>query len=172
MGSYFLKPNQEVTLSLYNGTFEKSENIITRDRMLDASLVYNGNRFQIDDSQWIDKDTTITQFKFSPVEEGTYLTGVSTKARTIELAADKFNDYLKHDEVLDMLEYRKSNDLLDQDAVESYQSLYLKAHYPLEFMVGVINNGGGFYRTELYVHEARMKLNQIQQITRQQYLSL
>ncbi len=41
-------------------------------------------------------------------------------------------------------------------AVESYQSLYLKAHYPIEFMVAVINNGGGFYRTELYVHEARM----------------
>ena len=41
-------------------------------------------------------------------------------------------------------------------AVESYQSLYLKAHYPLEFMVGVINNFGGFYSTEFYVHEARM----------------
>ncbi len=40
-------------------------------------------------------------------------------------------------------------------AVESYQSLYLKAHYPLEFMVGVINNFGGFYKTEFYVHEAR-----------------
>jgi DNA polymerase-3 subunit alpha len=41
-------------------------------------------------------------------------------------------------------------------AVESYQSLFLKAHYPLEFMVGVINNFGGFYNTEFYVHEARM----------------
>lgn len=41
-------------------------------------------------------------------------------------------------------------------AVESYQSLYLKVHYPLEFMVAVINNMGGFYRTEVYVHEARM----------------
>jgi len=41
-------------------------------------------------------------------------------------------------------------------AVESYQSLFLKAHYPLEFMVGVINNFGGFYRTEFYFHEARM----------------
>jgi error-prone DNA polymerase len=41
-------------------------------------------------------------------------------------------------------------------AVESYQSLFLKAHYPLEFMVAVINNFGGFYRTEFYVHEARM----------------
>jgi len=41
-------------------------------------------------------------------------------------------------------------------AVESFQSLYLKAHYPLEFMVAVINNYGGFYRTEVYIHEARM----------------
>jgi DNA polymerase III alpha subunit len=40
-------------------------------------------------------------------------------------------------------------------AVESYQSLYLKAHYPLEYMVATINNFGGFYRTEFYVHEAR-----------------
>lgn len=40
-------------------------------------------------------------------------------------------------------------------AVESFQSLWLKAHYPLEFMVAVINNFGGFYRTWVYVHEAR-----------------
>ena len=41
-------------------------------------------------------------------------------------------------------------------AVESYQSLFLKTYYPKEFMVGVINNFGGFYHTEFYVHEARM----------------
>ncbi len=40
-------------------------------------------------------------------------------------------------------------------AVESFQSLYLKAHYPLEFMVAVINNFGGFYHTWVYVNEAR-----------------
>lgn len=47
-------------------------------------------------------------------------------------------------------------------AVESYQSLYLKAHFPLEFMVGVINNFGGFYKTEFYFHEARMSGADIQ----------
>jgi DNA-directed DNA polymerase III PolC len=41
-------------------------------------------------------------------------------------------------------------------AVESYHSLYLKAHYPLEFMVAVLNNEGGFYSREFYLHEARM----------------
>ena len=41
-------------------------------------------------------------------------------------------------------------------AVESYQSLYLKSYFPIEFMTAVINNFGGFYRTEVYIHEAKM----------------
>lgn len=58
-------------------------------------------------------------------------------------------------------------------AVESYQSLYLKAHYPLEFMVGVINNFGGFYRTEFYFHEARMNGGKIEApcVNRSDYLT-
>ena len=48
-------------------------------------------------------------------------------------------------------------------AVESYQSLYLKSHYPLEFMVAVINNFGGFYHTWVYVNEARRCGAQIEQ---------
>ncbi|KFF25891.1 DNA polymerase III subunit alpha [Chryseobacterium vrystaatense] len=47
-------------------------------------------------------------------------------------------------------------------AVESYQSLYLKVYYPLEFMVSAINNQGGFYRTEVYIHEAKMSGGNIQ----------
>jgi len=58
-------------------------------------------------------------------------------------------------------------------AVESYQSLFLKAHYPLEFMVGVINNFGGFYRTEFYFHEARMNGGEIEapSINHSEYLT-
>ncbi|MCX6278766.1 MAG: PHP domain-containing protein [Bacteroidetes bacterium] len=41
-------------------------------------------------------------------------------------------------------------------AVESYQSLYLKAHYPLEFITGVINNFGGFYSSWVYFNEAKV----------------
>ncbi len=40
-------------------------------------------------------------------------------------------------------------------AVESYQSLFLKAHYPVEFMTAVINNFGGYYRSWVYFSEAR-----------------
>jgi len=38
-------------------------------------------------------------------------------------------------------------------AVESYQSLFLKTYYPMEFMVAVLNNYGGFYQRWVYVNE-------------------
>lgn len=47
-------------------------------------------------------------------------------------------------------------------AVESFQALFLKAYYPLEYMVATLNNGGGFYRPSLYVHEARMHGGEIE----------
>jgi DNA-directed DNA polymerase III PolC len=58
-------------------------------------------------------------------------------------------------------------------AVESFQSLYLKAYFPLEFMVAVINNFGGFYQTEYYFHEARMLGGQIHApcVNHSQYLT-
>ncbi len=47
-------------------------------------------------------------------------------------------------------------------AVESLQSLFLKAYFPLEYMVATLNNGGGFYSVEFYVQEARRKGAQIE----------
>jgi len=41
-------------------------------------------------------------------------------------------------------------------AVESYQSLFLKAYFPLEYLVATLNNGGGFYRPEVYLNEAKL----------------
>lgn len=41
-------------------------------------------------------------------------------------------------------------------AVESYHSLYLKVHYPMEFFVAVLNNEGGFYPREYYIQQVRM----------------
>lgn len=133
METYFLQPNQAASLSLYNGTFERSESIITRDRMLDASFVAQGERTLIDPAQWLDPDKTVTELLFSTGEAGTYVVGVSTKARNLELPAQEFNDYLEHNGVSDMLESRTNQDLLDQDAVESYQK-----HVKAIFQVGDI----------------------------------
>jgi len=40
-------------------------------------------------------------------------------------------------------------------AVESYQCLYLKAYYPIEFLLASLINFGGFYSIETYIHEAK-----------------
>ena len=128
METYFLEPGQSATLSLYNGTFEKSENLITRDRILDASVVHRGERAVIAPGRWEDLDSTITRLPFRTGEPGTYVVGVSTGARDITLAAEKFNDYLAHDGVKDMLDRRTQRGGLDQDAVERYEK-HVKAIY-------------------------------------------
>jgi len=40
-------------------------------------------------------------------------------------------------------------------AIVSYQTAYLKAHYPAEFMAAVLSNQGGFYNAAEYVEESR-----------------
>jgi DNA polymerase III alpha subunit len=40
-------------------------------------------------------------------------------------------------------------------AIVSYQTAYLKAHYPAEFMAAVLSNRGGFYDACAYTEEAR-----------------
>ena len=40
-------------------------------------------------------------------------------------------------------------------ALLSFQVAYLKAHYPAEFMANVLNNGGGFYPTGVYINECK-----------------
>ncbi len=40
-------------------------------------------------------------------------------------------------------------------ALESFQSVYWKAHYPAEFMAAVLSNGGGYYTADEYLEEAR-----------------
>lgn len=96
---------------------------------------------------------------------------MSGKHRSIEALERVKTDFFEsckkqgHDERLSAEVYRQIESFAGYSfckahsasyAVESYQSLYLKAYFPLEFMVAVINNQGGFYRTEVYVHEARM----------------
>lgn len=131
MDTYFLKPNHQHQIYLFNGTFSKSDNVIDRDRMIDASLLGNGNRIKIKDEQWIDKDSTTTILNFKTGAEGTWVAGVSTKPRNFAMTADKFNSYLEHDGVKDVLQERKENGTINNDAVEKYSK-----HVKTIFQVG------------------------------------
>ena len=117
---YFLPPDADVTVHLINGTFDTSDNAIARDRMLDVSIV--GPEAAVvhpDTSPWRDVDNAaLLSFRTGPA--GTYVLGVSTAPRVIDLEADAFNDYLEHDGVLDMLSARRANGTLGDDARERY----------------------------------------------------
>lgn len=127
---YMLEPKTQAIIQLFNGTFDRSDNVITRDRMLDASLVGNGERLTVDTSSWYEQDKT-TYLRFNTGSPGTWVAGVSTRPRTFGLSAEDFNDYLKHDGVLDMLELRTKQGTLQDSAVEKYSK-----HVKTIFQVG------------------------------------
>lgn len=131
MDTFFLEANKPSVLHLYNGTFDQSDNIITRDRMLDVSIVHHGVRTRIDTSQWTDLDSSITVLHFETGDPGTYVSGVSTRSRNIELNAKEFNEYLEHDGVLDVLDQRRQDGTIVQPAIEKYSK-----HVKTVFQVG------------------------------------
>ncbi|MDZ7359846.1 MAG: DUF4198 domain-containing protein [candidate division KSB1 bacterium] len=129
--TFFLKPHSPITVALFNGTFDKSENVITRDRMIDVSILGpQSRRIHPDTSQWRESGN-VTWLDFKTGEAGTYILGVSIKARMLELSAKDFNDYLEHDGVLDVLATRKEKNELDKPARESYSK-----HVKTIFQVG------------------------------------
>jgi len=124
--SFFLKPRAQASIALYNGTFDKSENVITRDRMLDVSVAGpNSERAHPDTAQWRNAGN-VSMLEITTGDAGTYVVGVSTKPRMLALAAKDFNAYLLHDGLLDTYEARKKNNALEKDARELY-SKHIKA---------------------------------------------
>jgi len=116
---YFLEPDERSELFLFNGTFDQSENAISRDRMIDSRMIGPGYTFVPSQGDWYDENEAAF-LRFQAGKAGTYAAGVSTLARNIELSAADFNAYLAHDGVLDILEQRKARGRLDEPATESY----------------------------------------------------
>ena len=109
----FLKPeryrvseNSDVLVRVLNGTFSSSENAISRDRLIDVSVVSPAGRAHLDTTEWsATGDTSV--FHLRTGSAGTYVLGVSTRARTFELKAKDFNTYLETDGVPDVLAARR-----------------------------------------------------------------
>jgi uncharacterized GH25 family protein len=124
--SYFLSPNGTVRLHVLNGTFSKSENAVTKDRLRDLSIVNpSGTTTPLDVAGWAETgDTSIVTVPVG--ETGTYLLGASLKPREIALEAKDFNTYLATDGIPDVLAARRRDRELDRPARERY-SKHVKA---------------------------------------------
>lgn len=115
-----LSPSTAASVALYNGTFDKSENAIARDRMTDVSVVDGSAEVSHPATgQWRDEGE-VAILDFETGSPGTYLVGISTAANMIELTAEEFDDYLKHDGVLDVLEARQHEGELTEPVRERY----------------------------------------------------
>lgn len=101
---YELEPGPKQVVRLLNGTFDISENSVSRDRMRDVSIVAGGKTVHPAPSDWYDDEQATSSFlRYSAATPGTYVIGVSTKPSMIELSRDDFIGYLKHEGLLDTL---------------------------------------------------------------------
>ena len=123
--SYFLKERETVELYLFNGTIDLSENVITRDRIVDAKIIGPGYDHKPAESDYYDKEET-TYLRFTTGQAGTYVAGISTLPRNIELTAEEFKDYLEHEGLDRMVSQRAGKGLSNKDVVEKY-SKHVKA---------------------------------------------
>lgn len=123
--SFLASPGATVLVRALNGTFSKSENSITRDRLRDLSVVSPAGRAHPDTSLWsVNGDTSVFTVKTSAA--GTYIVGASLLPREIALKAAEFNAYLGDDGIPDVLAARKRDGGLGKDATERY-SKHIKA---------------------------------------------
>lgn len=112
-------PNSDVLLRVINGTFTKSENAITRDRVADITIAAPAGKKSLPIDLWTDKGDTST-LTVRTGESGTYIVGASTKPRILALPAKDFNEYLKSDGIPDVLAARKKSGELNVPSKERY----------------------------------------------------
>lgn len=125
LDSFFVRPESTVQLVVLNGTFSKSENAVTRDRLQDISVVGPSGREHVDTTAWEARGDT-SRLNLRIGKSGTYLVGASTLPREITLAAKEFNFYLADDGIPDVLAARTRNSQLGAGATERY-SKHIKA---------------------------------------------
>jgi uncharacterized GH25 family protein len=116
---HFVAPNSTVLVRLLNGTFSKSENSITRDRLIDVAIVTPEGRTALDTARWTVTGDTST-FVLSTGRSGTYVIGASTRPRVLGLAAEEFNAYLADDGIPDELAARRKEGRAGEPSRERY----------------------------------------------------
>ena len=123
--AYFLAPGQASELYLFNGTFDTSENSITIDRIIDLTVLGPDYGVEMENEKFYERDN-VSYFQFNAGKSGTYVAGISTAARTLEMTAQEFNDYLEHEGLTATIEEREKEGSYNNGANEKY-SKHVKA---------------------------------------------
>lgn len=122
--NYFLQPHSNESLRLVNGTFDKSLNFVSRERMQAVSIAAEGKVRHPSAADWHDADAS-SYLAFSTGNAGTYVAGVSTRPSLKTLPAEDFRGFLKLYGALDSLASFDSDSKLS--AVRQRSSKHVKA---------------------------------------------
>jgi uncharacterized GH25 family protein len=122
---YALPAQSEAIVDVLNGTFSKSENGITRDRLSDVSLVTPEGRHALEPERWTEQDPKST-VRVTTGPPGTYVLGAAIRPRMLSLPGDQFNAYLEEEGITEILALRAREKRLNEPSRERY-SKYLKA---------------------------------------------
>ena len=123
--SYFAKVNEKITISVMNGTFQKSEGAVAFARLTDVSVISPSGKRSNPVEADLTKNETTAFLNLLPTEAGTYVVGLSTMWRENALSAKEFNEYLPAEGIPDILEARTRDGELGKDARYRY-SKYVK----------------------------------------------
>jgi len=115
---WVIQPGTSVRISVRTGMdFPFSLNAVALDRIGKFYILGKGGRVKLGNHRVEGKSTTATCI---PGKPGTHVAALALKPRKIELTAKAFNDYLLHDGMKKVWEYRKREGILEEDAVEYY----------------------------------------------------
>jgi uncharacterized GH25 family protein len=120
LDSFFVAANSKVTVSILNGSYLSSEAAVNFARLKDVSVVSpSGARTSPRETDFTKNETT-SFLNLETKEAGTYVVGLSTLPREIDLEGKDFNEYLEHDGIPDTLVERKKKNELGKKVRERY----------------------------------------------------
>lgn len=120
LDSFFVSVSEKVSIRILNGSFMDSEGAVTFARLKDVSVVEPSGTVSHPIETDFTKDETTAFLNLQPEKEGTYLVGLYTMKREIDLKAKDFNGYLEEDGIPDVLAERKRSKELNKDVRERY----------------------------------------------------
>lgn len=118
--TFFAKLNEKLAIGILNGTFSASEGAVDFARLRDVSVVPPlGTRVNPAEADF-SKNGTTSFLNLEAREPGTYVVGLSTVPREINLEGKDFNEYLAHDGIPDTLAEREKRKELGKKVRERY----------------------------------------------------
>jgi hypothetical protein len=123
---FWLVPVGDEIHGISGSTFPVSENAVAPERLAEAVAVHGGGRAPL---TVVGPRGPVLVLTADPALRGPLWATVAIAPRRIDLGADDFNEYLRHDGLPQVLREREERGELNRPAVERYQK-YAKALIP------------------------------------------